>query len=445
MIDRHRWALAPATRWADERTLVGGDPFRSVRLTPRGAKFVRAVLDVARAPRTAAEHALLDRLCRGNLLLRPTASAGAGGDVTLVVPARAAASDVQRVLDSAPKVPAIVVDDGSPVPLEGLLRHWSSLQIIRNDSPKGPGAARNLGAAAAATTWIAFADADTEPPTGWIAALLANAGSAAAIAPRVVSSRVAGASGSFERAVCALDMGSRPGYVSPSGVLAYVPSAALLVRRDAFLALQGFDETIRVGEDVDLIWRLADEGVYYEPSVVVEHAPRPSLRSALARRAAYGQSGGALAARHPRLMHHGAFPLAAAAPWLLAAAGAPRLAAAAAATHLALAPRATPQLPRGAAYRVAAYGQLRTAYGLSRNLTRPLLPVTAAALVAGTGIGRRAAMIGAVAALAARRSPTGAAWQLLDDAAYSVGAWQAAVRTRRPSLLLPRFRMMGRS
>ena len=70
----------------------------------------------------------------------------------------------------------------------------------------------------------------------------------------------------------------------------YVPSAALIVR-----APVRFDETLRYGEDVDLVWRLLDAGhrVVYDPSVVVRHHEADVLR----RRFRYGTSAAPLAAR----------------------------------------------------------------------------------------------------------------------------------------------------
>jgi GT2 family glycosyltransferase len=77
----------------------------------------------------------------------------------------------------------------------------------------------------------------------------------------------------------------------------YVPSAALIVRTPV-----RFDEQLRYGEDVDLIWRLKDEGhrVVYDPSVVVLHHERDTLR----RTFRYGTSAAPLAARHPTRLRH---------------------------------------------------------------------------------------------------------------------------------------------
>jgi hypothetical protein len=104
--------------------------------------------------------------------------------------------------------------------------------------------------------------------------------------------------------------------------VAYVPSAALIVRRAALGG--GFDEALRYGEDVDLVWRLHDRGwrIRYDPRVIVAHGT-PRWRGAalrcgrgaairggaaiaaaldpalLARRYRYGTSAAPLALRHP--------------------------------------------------------------------------------------------------------------------------------------------------
>jgi hypothetical protein len=93
-------------------------------------------------------------------------------------------------------------------------------------------------------------------------------------------------------------MGPRPAAVQPGAPVSYVPAAALLVRRAALT--EGFDEELRYGEDVDLVWRLRDAGwrVRYDPSVVVSHKEPHTLHDALARRFRYGTSAARLSTRH---------------------------------------------------------------------------------------------------------------------------------------------------
>jgi hypothetical protein len=59
---------------------------------------------------------------------------------------------------------------------------------------------------------------------------------------------------------------------------------------------------MNVGEDVDLVWRLAGEGwlVRYDPAATVRHEHRSSTKAWAARKAFYGTGADLLAARHGR-------------------------------------------------------------------------------------------------------------------------------------------------
>ena len=93
-------------------------------------------------------------------------------------------------------------------------------------------------------------------------------------------------------------MGTRSGLVVPGGPIGYVPGACLVVRRSAFG--EGFDEMLRVGEDVDLVWRLSDRGwlVRYMADVVVIHRARGTWRDWWDQRVSYGASSSDLAQRY---------------------------------------------------------------------------------------------------------------------------------------------------
>src|SRR5262249_9724176 len=142
--------------------------------------------------------------------------------------------------------------------------------VIRRVRSGGPGAARNDALRAVDTALVAFCDSDCEPEPGWIRALAAHFEDplVGAVAPRVVP-RARGRDRSWvERYTSArspIDMGPRPGQVAPGGRISYVPTASLIVRREAVRA--GFDPALRYGEDVDLVWRLYDAGwrIRYDP------------------------------------------------------------------------------------------------------------------------------------------------------------------------------------
>ena len=117
-----------------------------------------------------------------------------------------------------------------------------------------------------------------------------------------------------------------------------MPTCNLLVRRSVYRELGGLREPLRVGEDVDLCWRLRERGhvLVYAPEGVVRHKHLDRLGAMLRRRAVYGSSEATLHALHPDKRGRLRLPPASAAtvalvsagivtrrPWVLAAALAP--------------------------------------------------------------------------------------------------------------------------
>jgi cellulose synthase/poly-beta-1,6-N-acetylglucosamine synthase-like glycosyltransferase len=82
----------------------------------------------------------------------------------------------------------------------------------------------------------------------------------------------------------------------------YLPSCNLLVRRSLFQGVGGFRDEMHVGEDVDLTWRLRDNGwsICYLPAGRIYHEHRSTLRSFMSRRFDYGTSEGTLQRFHPQ-------------------------------------------------------------------------------------------------------------------------------------------------
>ena len=217
----------------------------------------------------------------------------------------------------------------------------------------------------------------------------------------------------------------------------------------------GFDPSLRVGEDVDLVWRLVDAGwrARYEPQSVVGHRPRATLAALLRQRFGYGRSAGALDRRHPGAVAPVVTGPAAAGGWALAGACHPMAGALLGLTPALAVRRALPAVHgRDAlALRLAALGLLRAGEQLASAVTRIWWPV---ALPAALGVRRlrrpllAAALLPVVidwsrtvgAAPVARLDPVRyLGLRLLDDAAYGAGVWVGAVRARTPRVLLPRF------
>ena len=420
-----RYELDPSVRRREGgRLLAGGTPPRLLRLSPAGARALDRIL--AGAPLDGAAAKLAAELsARGTIAPLPPPSEPT--TLTAVVPVR----------DGGPRLPhliaalrergeVIVVDDrsrdGSPE-----LAAAAGARVLANSGAAGPAGARNTGLRAAATELVAFVDADCEVAPGWsegLAALLLAEPGLALVAPRIRSAPGASRIARYERRHSPLDLGPSPGLVGPGRRVGYLPAAALLARREPLLALGGFDEGLRYGEDVDLIWRLLAAGhlVRYAPQITVEHAPRSS-RGALARqRAGYGSSAAPLEARHP-----GALAPLQGNPVAMAAA-----------TVRAVARSSSPASRRALAA-LGLRGERELAGQLGRALCREWLPLTAAAALTSRR-GRRLA----AAALAVDLVSTGGL-RLIDNAAYATGLWAGALRERRPGVLLPRLGSRGSS
>lgn len=321
--------LDPATRQVTDDVLFGGSPARLLRLTAPGVRalaelrggvigsraaslLARRLTDTGMAhPRPVTLTGLADAsgsiraggsTWAGGPSVEGAARPAAGGgmpSVTVVVPVRDRAAALARCLAGAGREhPVLVVDDGSADPdaVAAVCGDYGA-GLIRRPVSGGPAAARNTALAAVTSDLVAFLDSDCVPPPGWVVALAGHLADplVAAVAPRIVPA----APGPRRPAGASLDLGPASARVAPLTKVAYVPTAALLVRRAALGG--GFDAALRYGEDVDLVWRLIAAGwrVRYEPAVRVAHDEPAGRAALLARRFRYGTSAAPLTRRHP--------------------------------------------------------------------------------------------------------------------------------------------------
>jgi mycofactocin system glycosyltransferase len=407
--------------------VIGGSPLKLFRLTDAGVALVAQIA----AGEPVARSTLVDRLLDAGVIHPAPDPAAAhrftSGDVTVVVPAwcgpgRAPPASV--VADAPPG--AVVVDDASPLPVPG-----AAIRLARN---AGPGAARMAGLERVTTPLVAFVDTDVLVPDGWLDRLLGHFDDerVALVAPRVRSAPAPGVLARYERGRSPIDLGPDRARIRAGTRVSYVPAAAIVARVDALRAVGGFDERLRVGEDVDLVWRLDAAGwaCRYEPGVEVRHRPRADWRAWLAQRVAYGSSAAPLALRHPGALAPARMSGWSAAAWGLAAARRPLAGLAlGAGTAAALVPR-LPGVPAAVALRIAGLGTARAGLQLAEAVRRAWWPVV---LVAATR-SPAARRIGLLSMLAARHP-----LRLVDDLAYGAGVWKGAWRLRTPAPLLPRF------
>lgn len=438
-LDRAVW------RSAGSEVLLGGSPPRLLRLSARA----RATLDmwIGGLPvgDAARDRALARRLLDAGIVHPVVAEAARHGpdDVAVVVPARNRAEMLALCLDSVgPVGEVVVVDDGSSDPSRiAAVAAAAGARVLRHPVALGPGAARNSGLRATTHPVVAFLDSDCVARRGWLPLLLAHLDddAVAAAAPRIGGLVTGGtALARYEAVRSPLDMGREPAGVGPGRRVPFVPAAALVARRSMLGA--GFDESMRVGEDVDLVWRLVEQGwtVRYEPQAEVAHQHRLHPVALLRRRFDYGTSAAALAQRHPGSVAAATVSPWSVASWGLCAARAP--VAALGSVTLASALLARRLRPAPGTWRAApalvVRGNAAAGSGLAAALRREWWPVALAAAV----VSRRARPAVAAAVLApllgwARRRPRldparYLALNLADDAAYGAGVWVGCMRRR---------------
>ena len=434
------YALDSSTRRpAGSDVVIGGSPLRLFRLAPAGV----AVYERIAAGEDVPDDHLVERLLEaGAIHPRPTTSPYTAADVTVIVPAfvfgETALAEIVRCCPGVATV--IAVDDASEPPVSAV----AGARVLRLRTNAGPAVARNAGLGAATTPLVAFVDTDVRLVPGWLDPLLLHFSDdrVGLVAPRVASAPGSGAVAAYEQGHSPLDLGPEPGRIAPGTRLSYVPAAAILVRTEALRAIDGFERTLRRGEDVDAVWRLVEAGwrCRYEPVSVVHHRPRGSWRALVAQRIAYGSSAAPLSERHPGALAPVRVSGWSGAAWALLVAGQPLLAAGVAgATAAALVPKLK-GVPAAESLRLAGLGHLNAGRVLADAGRRAWWPL----LVAGALVSRRARVVAAAAAVPALLG--GGVPRLVDDLAYGVGLWKGVVAERQPAPLLPSFKSWpGRS
>lgn len=185
----------------------------------------------------------------------------------------------------------VLVDNGSTDGTYELFNNLSPpIKVIRNVRNQGFAKACNQGAESAAGKYLLFLNNDTEPQPGWLESLLNSAEQDPSVA--AVGSKLLYPDGTIQHAgvVIADDRVTHDPLLGKhiyQGLPADHPAAGisreykaltaacLLIRREAFEAVQGFDEGYWNGyEDVDLCFKLRQKGwklIYQPDSVVVHH------------------------------------------------------------------------------------------------------------------------------------------------------------------------------
>jgi len=245
--------------------------------------------------------------------------------VSIIIPVRNRPEEMRECLISlgeldypSERFEIIVVDDASDDHTPLVVSTFPARLIVL-DEHKQASYCRNLAAREAKGDILAFIDSDCLAGPGWLKELIPvfKDHSLGAIGGMVDAYFNEKALDRYEKVRSSLNTGPWMKRSSKENPFFYVPSCNLLVKRDLFLRHGGFREDFHVGEDVDLCWRLQDQGYHieYRPMGKVFHKHRNHLKPFFKRRFEYGTSEPVLQKRHSERIKQWLFPKGATAFW----------------------------------------------------------------------------------------------------------------------------------
>jgi GT2 family glycosyltransferase len=224
--------------------------------------------------------------------------------VSVVVCAYNAADTIDDCLSSLaglnyPSYEVIVVNDGSRDDTSARAKQYSGVRVI-DIANGGLSAARNLGLAEATGDVVAYTDADVRVDPDWLAHLVQPL-----LERRFVGSggpNIVPADDPWKAQCVARAPGGPTQVLLDDRVAEHVPGCNMAFRRDALLAVGGFNPVyLRAGDDVDVCWRLQAKGhkIGFAPSALVWHHHRATVRAFWRQQAGYGEGETWLDAHHP--------------------------------------------------------------------------------------------------------------------------------------------------
>ncbi len=229
--------------------------------------------------------------------------------VSVIVPVRNRPDEIRTCLKSLleldfpqERLQIIVVDDASEDETACVAEKFP-VTVHRMRERHGASSCRNWGGTHSEGDIICFLDSDCEADRDWLTQILTvfrepNVGATGGLVDAHDDSTVLDR---YEKVKSPLLMGTLCTDSTMGGRFFYVPSCNLAVRRECFLEVGGFNESLEVGEDVDLCWRITNKGyvIEYRPSARVLHRHRNRVGPFCRRRFEYGTSEPILQSLHP--------------------------------------------------------------------------------------------------------------------------------------------------
>jgi GT2 family glycosyltransferase len=202
-----------------------------------------------------------------------------------------------------PNYEVIVVDDGSTDETSEILTRFPRFRSVKQPNC-GLSVARNVGLELASGEIVAYTDSDCFADRDWLTLLVAQldrSGAAAVGGPNLTPE-------DGWLAACVAASPGQPTHVLESDQVAeHIPGCNMAFRREALVAINGFDALYRkAGDDVDVCWRLQQAGrwISFAPGAFVWHHRRQGPRSFLRQQAGYGEAEALLRFHHPERFNH---------------------------------------------------------------------------------------------------------------------------------------------
>lgn len=205
--------------------------------------------------------------------------------ISLIVPVRNEEHSIRTLLDSVlrqtRRPDEIVITDGgstdaTPQIIEEYIARGAPVRLVR-EGAAWPGRGRNLAAARASHEWLAFADAGTYPAEDWLEALAEQATHEPGA--EVVYGGWVPITDNFFKECAAIAYAFAPP-VEINGT--HIPPPCIgssLMKRAVWLAVGGFAEHLRSGEDILFMNKVEDAKfrVAYAPRAIIFWDMQPTL------------------------------------------------------------------------------------------------------------------------------------------------------------------------
>jgi len=224
--------------------------------------------------------------------------------ISVVICAYNAERTMQACLESLralryPNFEVVIVNDGSTDATLAISEKFPGMRIISQEN-KGLSAARNTGIEAASGPIVAFTDSDCVVDPDWLTYLayaFVNGGFVAVGGPNLPPPEES------RTAACVAASPGGPTHVLLNDQVAeHIPGCNMAFRKDVLQATGGFDPVFRAaGDDVDLCWRLQNEGhaIGFSAAAMVWHFRRNTTKAYIKQQMGYGAAEALLYFKHP--------------------------------------------------------------------------------------------------------------------------------------------------